>query len=183
MANVTSPALPARARMTEPSQEPGCRPHLSTFTALICPSYGCIFAEDEAPAMIELTSANENTLHKSKISTILVLSIGHLPRSIHQELYTSSLPERTLIPIHPGRARSTCTTNSWPAAYNLPRQGVPAVGPWTTYTVSEPRKSRDITRVPPCQVIKSAPMTGPTHAHCSAHLLCSSGLCNPGSRS
>ena len=184
MAKVTSPAPAALARMTEPSQEPGCRPHLSIFTALICPSYGCILAEDAAPAMIEPTSANENTLHRSKISTVLILFIGHLPRSSHQELSVPSLPELTLMPIHPGRGGSTRalpTPGLLPTIYRS--KGVSARRLGTTYTASEPRKSRDITRVPPREVIMSAPMTSPTHSHCSARLLCSSGLCTPGSRS
>ncbi len=57
--------------------------------------------------MIEATSANENTLHRSKISTILIPLIGHLPRSSHQELCVRSLPERAPIPIHPGKCSST----------------------------------------------------------------------------
>ncbi len=184
MARVISPAPAALARMTEPSQDPGCRPHLSTLMALICPSYGCIFAEDAAPAMIEATSANENILHRSKISTVLILLIGHLPRSSHQELYVLSLPERTLMLIHPRRTSSTRALPTPGILLNdLPQHSLLAVRLRTTYTASEPRKSRDITRIPPRNVIISAPTTSPTQAHCSACLLGSSGLCNPGSGS
>ena len=55
--------------------------------------------------------------------------------------------------------------------------------PWTTYTASKTRKSRDITCTPPLTIIVSAEMTGLAPAHCSNHLLGSSELCCPCSRS
>ncbi len=51
--------------MTEPSQEPGCRPHLSILIDLIWPSYGCIFAEYPPPTIPEATSANEDGAHRT----------------------------------------------------------------------------------------------------------------------
>src|SRR5919109_4508056 len=92
MAKVTSPAPPAFARMTEPSQEPGCRPHLSILIDLICPSYGSTFAEDAPPAMTEATGANENTAQSSNASSVLMAFIGHLPHPTHRYPCVPSLP-------------------------------------------------------------------------------------------
>ena len=55
--------------------------------------------------------------------------------------------------------------------------------PWTTYTASKTRKSRDIMCTPPLTIIMSAEMTGLAPTHCSDHLLDSSDLCSPCSRS
>src|SRR5687767_14272724 len=85
MPRVTSPPPPAFARMTEPSQEPGCRPHLSILTDLICPSYDCAFAEEAAPAMSETASANESVAHSTNTSVVLILFIGHLPHSTQRQ--------------------------------------------------------------------------------------------------
>src|SRR5262245_53800681 len=100
MAKVTSPAPPALARMTEPSHEPGCRPHLSIFTDLICPSYGCTFAEDAPPAMTEATGANENAAQSSTASSVLKAFMGHLPHATHRSPAVPSLPMHTPTLIH-----------------------------------------------------------------------------------
>src|SRR4029453_1768957 len=103
MAQVTSPAPPARARMTEPSQEPGCRPHLSILTDLICPSYGWDFAEYPPPAMVEATSPNEHTAHRRNTSIVLIPFIGPLPRSTPRRLCVPSEPSLAPLLLHPGR--------------------------------------------------------------------------------
>jgi hypothetical protein len=100
MAKVTSPAPPAFARMTEPSQEPGWRPHLSILTDLICPSYGCTFAAEAPPAMTEATGAKENTAQSSHASMVLILFMDHLPHATHRQLCVPSLPNLALTLIY-----------------------------------------------------------------------------------
>src|SRR5919109_1187832 len=79
MARVTSSPLPAFARMTEPSHEPGCRPHLSILTDLICPSYTCDVAFEGAPAVTSDARAHASPVHRRQMPAVLSRFIGPPP--------------------------------------------------------------------------------------------------------
>src|SRR5919109_314518 len=169
MARVTSSPLPAFARMTEPSHEPGCRPHLSILTDLICPSYTCDVAFEGAPAVTSDARAHASPIHRRQMPAVLSRFIGP-PPSLNSPLTPRSFPANPApLPIHPGRngqacprynPLTCCQTMCWVRTHPPPR-------PRTTYTASETLKSRNITCSPPLGALMLGSTTGPFQAHCS----------------
>src|SRR5919201_3726185 len=79
MVRATSLPPPWGATMTEPSQVPGCRPHLSILTDLICPSYSWVFVWVGCPAMASGTRLSESAAPSRRTTTVLIRFIGAPP--------------------------------------------------------------------------------------------------------